>query len=73
MVKLTPISNRAKQRVTTHGDVMHLIDFKVNGNDAEILVESQGKTWHGETWMGWFTLVKDVNKQTLTSDGTPLT
>jgi hypothetical protein len=50
-VKILPKSQRAKNRVREHGEVMLL--RRLHPNDR-FLVESLGNTWNGTTWAGWF-------------------
>jgi hypothetical protein len=49
-VKIVPKSKRAKERIQVHGAVMVLVDDKTTA----FLVESEGDTWRGEKWKGWF-------------------
>lgn len=52
-IKIIPLSQRAKNRVKEHGEIMELITIS---ND-KILVKSLNKTWNNNTdhWSGWFT------------------
>ena len=51
LVKITPKTKRAKQRVKSHGEIMILIKVKPDS----FLVESLSKTYRNTTWAGWFT------------------
>jgi len=54
-VKITPVSNRAKNRVCEHGDVMDCIHVNLDGS---ILCKALTPTWSNggtlEKWLGWF-------------------
>ena len=54
-VKILPKSQRAKNRVKEHGEVMTFEDINLRGN----LFKSLEKTWNGpdgkDFWSGWFT------------------
>lgn len=51
-VKIIPTSQRAKNRVHEHGEIMELVKEKPEG----FLCRSLNKTWAKNTdfWMGWF-------------------
>ena len=51
-IQITPITQRAKNRVHEHGSIFKLLRTQENGT---ILVEYLEKTWHGQLWLGWFT------------------
>lgn len=51
-VRILPKSQRAKNRVHEHGDIMLLKELIPQ---AKFLVESLEDTWHGSRWSGWFT------------------
>ena len=58
-VKIIPKSNRVKNRVKEHGDIMLLNEINtLNGTNA-ILVKSIKETWgtagRREQWFGWIT------------------
>lgn len=51
-IEITPKCKRAKQRVSMHGKIMHLLR---QSPDGKILVESLENSYNGrEKWMGWF-------------------
>jgi len=50
-IKIKPKTQRAKNRVREHGDIMLATVIEPD----KICVTSLGETWHGETWSGWFT------------------
>lgn len=51
-VKIVATSQRAKNRVHEHGEIMELIEDRPD----KFLVRSLEKTWNKNTdfWMGWF-------------------
>ena len=59
-VKITPKSNRAKNRVTEHGEVMVLEEEGSFDGQKAIRVRSVKETWGSvgrrQTWSGWFTV-----------------
>jgi len=50
-VRILPKTQRAKNRVHEHGEVMILKNTNPNGGSY---VESLRNTWQGEKWAGWF-------------------
>ena len=51
LVKIIPITQRAKNRVKEHGSEMTLL----KDLQTKFLVRSLGPTSQGERWIGWFT------------------
>ncbi len=49
-IKIIPTSNRAKNRVKEHGEVMRLVQELPD----RILCESLEHTWNDRYWLGWF-------------------
>lgn len=52
LIKIIPISKRAKNRAREHGETMAVLAQNTN----RILVRSVAKTWNNNTehWLGWF-------------------
>lgn len=57
IVKIKPISKRAKDRVKQHGEKMLL----QSDYGSSFCVRSLGNTWRGETWTGWFNKNVEAN------------
>lgn len=57
-VKIIPTSQRAKNRIHEHGEIMELIE----DHPGKFLVRSLKKTWNKNTdfWMGWFNRDKEA-------------
>lgn len=55
LVRITPLNKYMKERCKAHGEVMVLLREDIFQGQKAILVESQGKTWRGQTWAGWIT------------------
>lgn len=55
-VKITPKSNRAKNRVREHGDTFQLKKGGSIEGKVSICCKSLNKTWNNgkEFWIGWF-------------------
>jgi hypothetical protein len=58
-VRILPKSQRAKNRVREHGEVMSLHSEDLRNGRKHILVESVNDTWNLNDkvkthWMGWF-------------------
>jgi len=50
MITIIPKSKRAKDRVSTHGNMMILLE----DHPQKFLVQSTNKTWRKQFWKGWF-------------------
>lgn len=50
VVLIIPRSKRAKDRISSHGNKMLLIEDSTH----KFLVQSLSKTWRKEFWKGWF-------------------